>query len=60
MSVGDRGVADGCVNLGNAHIRGEGARADEGEALKFYGKACDLQNSNGCNYYRLLKKGKLQ
>lgn len=44
----------GCVNLGIAYNDGEGVKQNFFEALKFYKRACDLNNSMACNNLGIL------
>ncbi|SMM99363.1 TETRATRICOPEPTIDE REPEAT FAMILY PROTEIN [uncultured Candidatus Thioglobus sp.] len=46
----------GCHVLGVMYERGKGTREDKKEAIKYYGKACNLKSQSGCkNYVRLNK-----
>lgn len=49
----DEGVA--CNSLGWLYYNGQGARQDYEKAKELYGKACDLGNQNGCEWYKRLR-----
>lgn len=53
----DGGEALGCTSLGIAYQFGEGVKKDRAEALRYYGKACDLKNQMGCERLTLVKTG---
>jgi TPR repeat protein len=46
----------GCFNLGLMYEEGRGVRKSNTKALKYYGKACDLELALGCKNYAGLKK----
>jgi len=50
--------AIGCTDLGIAYQAGLGVRQNNAEALKYFGKACDLKDEEGCEKYAKLKTGK--
>lgn len=52
------GGADGCMKLGWMYEDGRGALQSKKEALKYFGKACDLKHQGGCADYAQLKSGK--
>lgn len=39
--------AEACFNLGWMYTQGTGVRQSDDEALKLYGRACDLKNKRG-------------
>jgi hypothetical protein len=39
----------GCSNLGLSYEEGKGVKQDDFKALKFYQKACDLNDGSGCS-----------
>jgi TPR repeat protein len=45
----DLNFSGGCYNLGFVYEKGKGVKQDDFKALKFYQKACDL--NNGTNWY---------
>ncbi|CAC9557330.1 hypothetical protein [uncultured Gammaproteobacteria bacterium] len=46
----------GCFFLGLMYEKGKGVRKSNTKALKYYGKACDLELALGCKNYARLKK----
>jgi len=49
----------GCNILGILHDTGKGVRKDSCSALKYFGKACDNKDPQGCdNYSRMLEETK--
>lgn len=51
----DGGVAVGCGNLSIMYEKGRGVKQNDGEAINYYGKACDLKEQRGCDNYVALK-----
>ncbi len=54
----DGGEAGGCWGLAWFYQYGKGVRQSKTEALKFYGKACDLKDQDGCDAYAKLNTSK--
>ena len=52
------GRAGGCEGLGWLYQYGKGVRQSKTEALKYYGKACDLKDQYGCDLYAALNSSK--
>jgi len=43
-----------------AYLKGRGRPQDEGDALRYFRKGCELKHQRSCEYYGQLKKGKLE
>jgi TPR repeat protein len=41
-------LGGGCSNLGLSYEKGKGVKQDDFKAVKFYQKACGLNNGTGC------------
>ena len=44
------------LNLGVMHVKGLGVKQNSKKALELFGKACDMKDENGCEFYAQLKK----
>jgi TPR repeat protein len=54
----DGGSADGCSNLGDMYLNGNGVAEDSSQALMLYSRACDAGSASGCSSIGLVyKKG---
>ena len=54
----DGGEALACWSLAWLYQYGKGVRQNKTEALKYYGKACDLKDQYGCDLYAELNSSK--
>jgi len=45
----DAGISDGCSNLGDMYLNGNGVTEDFPQALMLYSKACDAGSAEGCS-----------
>ncbi len=46
----------GCSNLKAMYRKGEGVRQNKIQALKYFGKGCDLRSAHTCKKYSLLNQ----
>ena len=51
----DGNINMSCTALGVKYNNGEVVRLDKSTALRYFGKACDLKDAEGCKFYAMLK-----
>lgn len=56
----DDGDSVSCSNLGHSYRAGLGVNKSISAALKYYGKACDLKDQNGCDFFTKLDTSESQ
>lgn len=47
----EKGDANSCLNLGNTYYDGSIVKQNRVKAKDYYGKACELKSTLGCQYY---------
>lgn len=50
------GMVENCLELGTAYTNGTNTEQNLTKAKEFFGKACDLRNSKGCDSYKVLNE----